>query len=75
MDKDLHIIEGVSTPDKTKFVSLLKSRNYRQVGILETPGECEYSVRSHIDDFDGSHCDCGKAWTIVYGVRKDLSES
>ncbi len=71
MAETFQIISSVSCDDKAKFVSLLKSKNYREVGILETPGESEYSVRSHISNFGSEDCDCGKEWTIIYGARRD----
>ncbi len=70
MDDTLRTIKGVSEADKAAFVSLLRSRNYREVGILDTPGESEYSARSHIRDFSGADCDM--EWSITWGVRRKV---
>ncbi|OMH33684.1 hypothetical protein [Motiliproteus sp. MSK22-1] len=66
MGQRVRKISGIKARDKDHFVALLKSKHYREVGILETPGELEYSARSQINDFDDPDCDM--TWTVVFST-------
>ena len=65
MDKQLRTISGISANHKDHLVSLLRSRRYREVGILDTPGEREYCARSRIRNFDDPDSDM--VWTVIFG--------